>query len=105
MDKNDVVAILLVAIGLWAALSLYIVHRNKESKLDLCDLIMHGDKVDLTKFCQIVALIVSSWVVYFMTLNHKLTEWAFGLYMGAWVGARAISLIAALRGQQQEQQK
>jgi hypothetical protein len=80
----------------------YFAHSNRDSEFDLTDLITNKNKVDNAKFCQIGAFFISSWVVFYMTLKNALTEWAFGLYMASWVGARAISLIAAMRTKKEE---
>ena len=78
--------------------SLWMAHRGPR-QFDLTELITHDGHLDNAKFCQIGAFFVSSYVIYFMTLKGQLTEWAFGLYMGAWVGARVASLWAKLKGQ------
>lgn len=93
----DLPAILLVLAAVIVALSLWAVHRDKDTTFDLTDLITYKGRVDNAKFCQMGAFFLSSWVIYHMELNGKLTEWAFGLYMAAWVGARVASMMAALR--------
>jgi hypothetical protein len=98
----NVPAILVVMVALGIAASLYFAHSNRDSEFDLTDLITNKNKVDNAKFCQIGAFFISSWVVFYMTLKNALTEWAFGLYMASWVGARAISLIAAMRTKKEE---
>lgn len=94
----DLPAILLVLMIIIIAISLYITHRNCDTTFDLTDLITYKGRVDNAKFCQIGAFFLSSWVIYYMTLNNRLTEWAFGLYMAAWVGARVASMLAGLKG-------
>jgi hypothetical protein len=66
-------------------------------KLKWSDLVTYKGRVDNAKFCQIGAFIVSSFVILFMTFKNVLTEWAYGLYMVAWVGARVASMWAGIK--------
>jgi hypothetical protein len=50
-----------------------------------------GGDVSLAKIGQIVALLVSTWVLIHETRAGKMTEWLFTGYMLAWAGANLIS--------------
>lgn len=64
---------------------------------NLKDLITFKGKVDNSKFCQMGAFLVSSFIVIYMAMKATLTEWAFGFYMMAWVGARFASMWAGIK--------
>lgn len=103
IEDLDILGALAIVALLIVALSLYRAHRG-QSEFNLADLITTKGKIDNAKFCQIGAFFVSSFVVYYMTIKGGLTEWAFWGYMGAWVGARAFSLMAAVKGHKNEPQ-
>lgn len=88
-----IVALLIVALAMYRA------HRNAAESFSLTDFITTNGKGDNAKLCQMGCFLVSSYVVFYMTIKGGLTEWAFWGYMGAWVGARGWSLMAAVKGQ------
>lgn len=99
MSYFDHVAALFILSVLFAVWVLIRAHYADTNTVDLTDLITYKGRVDNAKFCQIGAFLVSSWVVFYMTLKSSLTEWAFGLYMAAWVGARVASMWAGMKAQ------
>ncbi len=50
-----------------------------------------GGDVSLAKIGQVVALLVSTWVLIHETRAGKVNEWLFGGYMLAWAGTNLIS--------------
>ena len=64
-------------------------HRDAKSVIDLTDLIVDSDtgKTSLYKIGQILALLVSTWVMIHETSAGRLSEWLYLSYMIAWSGA------------------
>lgn len=48
-------------------------------------------RFSLSKFGQLVALLVSTWVLIYETRKGHLTEWLFAGYMAAWAGANLLN--------------
>lgn len=48
-------------------------------------------RFSLNKFGQLVALLVSTWVLIYQTRQALLTEWLFAGYMAAWAGANLLN--------------
>lgn len=85
------VAALVCQLGLW--------HRKRGDQFDLRDLVTDkgAQRVSLSKFGQLVALLVSTWALVHETLSGRLSEWLFGAYMLAWAGAQVASLAFSTR--------
>jgi hypothetical protein len=67
-------------------------HLDKKTRFDVRDLIIDSatKELSLYKVGQLVALIISTWILIYETRAGKLTEWLFGSYMIAWSGANLI---------------
>jgi len=56
------------------------------NKWHLRDLFLEDSgKASTSKLAQLVALMVSTWAILFLTLHNNLTEGYFLAYIGAWV--------------------
>lgn len=74
---------LLAALGLFI---LYRAHRSKTSKVDLAHLIVDRDgHTSLRQVGEVLALLVTSWIVLWLAVSDKLTGEVFGVYNVAWV--------------------
>jgi len=71
---------------IFVLLLLYIWHRDRESKINLTDLVCHDGRLDEKKFTRFGAWIVSTWGFVYLMLDNKFTEWYFTGYMAIWVG-------------------
>lgn len=52
----------------------------------------------LGKQSQFTALVMSTWMGAWLTVEGELKEWFFGLYMAIWAGAAASSLWLQIKG-------
>lgn len=78
-----------VAVAVWLAWS---TTRNRERRFNFEDLLLdRNGKTSLYKLGQFISLVLSSWGFIYLTLAYKLTEFYFGLYMGAWASASLAS--------------
>jgi len=80
-------AVLLSLAGL--ALLVLLLWQRGASSFDLQDLLTDSKtgKASLQKTGQLVAMLVSTWVLIHETRAARLTEWLFMAYMLAWAGA------------------
>ena len=82
---------LIIIIGVLLAVLIYWNNQNK-SGIDLKMAMLNDDnKFSLSRFGQLVALIVSTWVLIHETQTGKLTDWLFTGYMISWAGANIAS--------------
>lgn len=82
--------VLFSGIGIFLLLTIYW-HRDKTNPFDFKSALMEDDKLSLSKMGQLVALLVSTWIIIHQVRIGGLSEWLFGGYMLAWGGANAIN--------------
>lgn len=85
MMRADPMLIALVVLALAIIVSLWRAHRSMHVKFDLLDLLMEGSRVSKIAVAFMLVLGVSTWVIVYQTINDKLTEGIFGLWITAWV--------------------
>jgi hypothetical protein len=53
--------------------------------------VISGDngQPSIHKIGQLVALLLSTWMLIYLAINHQMTEGYFGTYMGVWAAAQA----------------
>lgn len=67
-------------------------HSSKVQPFDIKTTIVdESGRFSLSKFGQLVALMVSTWVLIYQTRHNNLTEWLFIGYMSAWAGANLLN--------------
>ena len=66
-------------------------HLNKNSTLDLSSIVVNNGVFSLSKLGQLIALLVSTWIIVYQTRHNLLTEWLFTGYMFAWGGANLVN--------------
>jgi hypothetical protein len=68
-------------------------HSDKSTRFDIRDLLIDSKTKELSlyKVGQLLALIISTWVLVHETRAGKLSEWLFGLYMIAWSGINMVN--------------
>jgi len=84
LDDLVLMAMALVLIGV-----LVLWQRDRASAFNLQDLLLDhkNGKASLQKTGQLVAMLVSTWVLVHETRAQRLTEWLFMAYMFAWAGS------------------
>ena len=95
-DLLGVVMALTIIVGLLK------VHRSDKYKnIDLMDLLIDSDsnKLSDSKFRLNMAFVLTSFVLIYLTLNGKLTEWYVTAFLGAWVVDRWSSRNASVQHQ------
>lgn len=73
------VAVLAVAFTLWRA------HTRHDIDFNLLDLLLEGGRVSKIAVAFMLVLGTSTWVIVHQTINDKITEGMFGLWLTAWV--------------------
>lgn len=77
--------IVLCAISIIIAYSIWRAHKRVDVVFDFFDLIMVNGKVDKIAVAFMLVLGVSTWVIIDQQIKGALTEGQFGLWLGAWV--------------------
>jgi hypothetical protein len=70
-------------------------HYKRDVRFDIKDIIVDTStgKVSLYKIGQVVALIISTWIIIHETKNNRLSEWLFLSYMAIWSGTNLAKAI------------
>lgn len=88
--------LLAIEIGFWELVLLFMLimlyrlltkaHTATDNNFDIKYLLIDDatDRVSLKKFGALVALIISSWIVLFMTVKGQMTEGILGLFLFVW---------------------
>lgn len=66
-------------------------HLNKNNSIDLKTILVKDGELSLSKLGQLIALLVSTWIIVYQTRAGLLTEFVFTGYMVAWSGANLAS--------------
>ena len=66
-------------------------HFSKDTAFDLKSAISEDGRFSLSKFGQLVALFLSSWVLVYQTRHSALTEWLYMSYISTWAVANGFS--------------
>ncbi len=80
-DHFGLILALILLVILW---SLYRFHKGPK-QFDLTDLLMENGRVSKIAVAFMLTLVVTSWMMAYMTLNKTITEGFLGIYIGAWV--------------------
>ena len=67
-----------------------LIAQFRTAAFDLRDLIMENGRIELTKTCAFVCFILSAWGFIFLITHDKMTEWYFGLFVGAFCGNQLV---------------
>jgi hypothetical protein len=63
-------------------------HTRPNNSFDLKDTFVDkSGTLSLSKLGQMIAMLVSTWIIIYQTRHNLLTEWLFTGYMLAWAGA------------------
>jgi hypothetical protein len=90
IDNVDTVILIT---GVLLFLIILVVWHKDESRFDLKEIIVDTETntVSLYKLGQVLALLISTWVLIHETRNGRLNEYLFSLYMFAWAGANSLN--------------
>ena len=84
IEKHDLVAIIFLLVALGVVLTLYVWHRNKESPVDLSDLLMENGKLSKMAFTWLGSFIVMSFGFMYAVIQGKLSDAYAALYAATW---------------------
>lgn len=89
-DLNiETIVLLLAGMAVVAILTIWHV---KDSSFDASQIVTNADGTfSLSKFGQLLSLLVSTWIIIYQTRHGLLTEFLFSGYMVAWAGANAFN--------------
>lgn len=91
--QNDLMYVILAFIVLIFSVYLYNLNKDKNSTINLVDLIAINGRLNERKVTRFGAWIVSTWGFVYLISLDKLTEWYFIGYMGAWVANALIGKV------------
>ena len=66
-------------------------HRNQNNTIDLKTILIKDGELSLSKLGQLIALLVSTWIIVYQTRHELLNEWLFTSYLFTWTGANVMS--------------
>lgn len=66
-------------------------HLNKNNSIDLKTILVKDGELSLSKLGQLIALLVSTWIIVYQTRHELLNEWLFTSYLFTWTGANVMS--------------
>ena len=82
MRATDAALLIVALVILW---SFYRAQRNPDFHFDLFDLLMEGGKVSRLAFAFMTSLGVTSFIMFRLTMDGKMTEMMFAAYGTMWV--------------------
>ena len=83
--STNIMYVVLAFVILLVVIWLYNLNKDRDSTIDLADLVSVNGKLNERKLTRFGAWIVSTWGFVYLTTRDGLTEWYFIGYMGAWV--------------------
>jgi hypothetical protein len=82
----DKLAIVLLLLAILVAISLWRFHRDPtRTNFDLTDLLIENGRLSKIAVAFLTTLMVTTWMMIYMTMNKTMTEGYFTLYAGAWI--------------------
>lgn len=85
LQSKEVMYFILGFIFLGGLAFFWKMHANKNSTIDLADLVSSNGKLNERKVARFGSWIVSTWGFVYLIVSNNLTEFYFTGYMGAWV--------------------
>lgn len=80
-DNFGLILALILLVILW---SLYRFHKGPK-QFDLTDLLMENGRVSKIAVAFMLTLVVTTWMMAYMTLTKSITEGYFSIYVAAWI--------------------
>lgn len=96
---TDLVLAALLGLGaVGIGVGLLLANRAPSNPVSLIDLLLGDDgRASKAAFVMFGAFTLSTWVIVYLTLNDKLTEGFFTIYVSAWVAPTVTRLIVGRR--------
>jgi hypothetical protein len=85
VDPDHVMYAILAGIMIFCVIAMSKLNADERSPINVMDLITENDKLSESKLIRFFTWVVSTWGFIYLIADHKLTEWYFIGYMGAWV--------------------
>lgn len=85
VDPDHVMYAILAGIMIFCVIAMSRLNADERSPINVLDLITTDGKLDEPKTVRFFTWVVSTWGFIYLIADHKLTEWYFIGYMGAWV--------------------
>lgn len=86
LQSTDMLAVVLAIIILIIAVLLWRFHRDpNQSQFDLTDLLMENGKLSKISVAFLLTLLVTTWMMIYMTINKQMTEGYLAIYTAAWI--------------------
>lgn len=72
---------------------IYSIHKNSFNQLNATSIIVdkQSGEISLSKIGQLVALVTSTWIVFYLTVTKNITEGYIGLYIATWAASNSIN--------------
>lgn len=92
-DADKMVWLLFIVV-LFAINILYKKHKDpNQPNFDLTDLLMEGGHVSKTAVFLCGSYILTTWMMMRLTINGKMTEGYFSIYIGAWIAPILVKIL------------
>lgn len=89
-DLNIETIVLLI--GAAVAMIILVIWHLRNNSFDASQIITNADGTfSLSKFGQVVSMLVSTWVVIYQTRHGLMTEWLLTAYLLTWTGANGFT--------------
>jgi hypothetical protein len=85
LNSNEIMYVVLTVILVSCTIYLIRLNNDKRSSIYLLDLVTTAGILNERKLTRFLTWLVSTWGFIYLLADHKLTEWYFIGYMGAWV--------------------
>jgi membrane-anchored protein YejM (alkaline phosphatase superfamily) len=85
LNSNEIMYVVLTIILVSCTIYLIRLNNDKRSSIYLLDLVTTAGILNERKLTRFLTWVVSTWGFIYLLADHKLTEWYFIGYMGAWV--------------------
>jgi membrane-anchored protein YejM (alkaline phosphatase superfamily) len=85
LNSNEIMYVVLTVILVSCTIYLIRLNNDKRSSIYLLDLVTTAGILNERKLTRFLTWVVSTWGFIYLLADHKLTEWYFIGYMGAWV--------------------
>ena len=99
IEKHDLVAILFLVAILAALIGLYLWHRNKDSQVDISDLLMENGRLSKMAFTWMGSFVVMSFGFIYAVIQGKLSDTYAALYAATWA-VPIVTKLFAIRTQE-----
>ena len=86
MQANHYMNLVIVIVAIIAMLVAWNIQRDKNTQIDLKDLVCKDGRINEAKFMRFCTFVVSTWGFVYLIVDQRFSEWYFAGYMAAWTG-------------------